>query len=97
MPAKKNLDQLIANSQPGRLEIQRGQGFKLSTSKPDIEVEKPPKSPVVSRESAKVDKQIIKAYKLIAAQEDRNLYEVMEEALRYWLEIHKGKSGKVEK
>jgi hypothetical protein len=39
MPAKKNLDQLIANSQPGRLEIQRGQGFTLSTTKQDIEVE----------------------------------------------------------
>jgi hypothetical protein len=79
------------------LEIQRGQGFTLSTTKPDIEVEETPKPPPVSRESAKVDKQLIKAYKLIAAQEDRNLYEVMEEALRYWLEIHKGKSGKVEK
>jgi hypothetical protein len=100
---RKDLSQLIANSQPGKLEVHRGQGYNLTTTNPDAPIEDAapaaqpavaaPKPPQVARESAKVDKRLIKEYKLIAAQQDRNLYEVMEEALRYWLEIHKGKSG----
>jgi hypothetical protein len=103
MAAKRNLDQMIASSQPGHLEVNRGQGFTLSTSRPDTEIEETtpepviPKQPQVLRESAKVDKRLIREYKLLAAQENRKIYEVMEEALKYWLDFHKGNSGNVEK
>jgi hypothetical protein len=103
---RKDLSQLIANRQPGKVEVHRGQGYELTTTDPDAAIEdmpapvqpavEVPKPPQVLRESAKVDKRLIKQYKLIAAQQDRNLYEVMEEALRYWLDSHNSTNGKIE-
>lgn len=104
---KRDLNSLIKDAQPQKPPIHRGQGYQLSTTNPDAEITgqpatpnyppSTPKPPTIYRESAKVDKELIREYKVLAAQKKRKIYELMEEALREWLEIHKGESGEVEK
>jgi hypothetical protein len=97
---KRDLDSGL--SKPASPQMVEGRGYFLSTEinqaappppPPAPEPEPKLKLPAVLRESAKVDKELIRQYKVLAAQEKRKIYELMDEALRYWLEIHKSTKG----
>ena len=92
MPPKRDLNSGL--SKPTGQQMVRGRGYELSTTDPETPLEpatKPPvaKEPSIQRENAKIDPQIIQAYKLIAVQQKRKLYEVMEEVLQEGLQKYK--------
>jgi hypothetical protein len=86
-------------SSPASQPMIRGRGYELSTTNPDAPVEVPAapgaapaqepelstKLPAIKRENAKLDPELIKAYKKLAVDQDRKLYEVMEFALWEYL------------
>ncbi len=89
---KRDLNSGLSNqaSQP----LVRGKGYGLSLSSLDAQVEEATKPQVakesaIKRDNAKLDPDIIQAYKLLAVQQKRKLYEVMEEALRDYLASHR--------
>lgn len=65
------------------LQTSPGGGWEINGSGPT------PQPPItqqaIRRESAKIDVELVKAYKLQAAKEGRFIYELMEEALRDYL------------
>jgi hypothetical protein len=86
---KRDLNSALAKPQETQPMI-RGKGYELSTNNIEAPVEvAPAKEPAVKRDNAKLDPDIIQAYKLLAVQQKRKLYEVMEEALKEYLESHK--------
>jgi hypothetical protein len=75
---KQGVGDLLSNSKPEQTPINRGPGYQLSTTNPDTELETAPppaapapepepklKPPAVLRESAKVDKELIRHYKVL--------------------------------
>jgi hypothetical protein len=93
MPKSSRLNELLDKG-----EIKRGKGFTLSTEEHSAEsalVHKSTSAPVHSPSETirpskgfKLRSDVADACKLVAAQEKRKLYEVMEEALIEYLQKH---------
>lgn len=92
MPPKRDLSQALTNN-PHSQPVVRGRGYELSTN--DIEATEEPTTkaaysePPVKRDNAKIRSELITTYKLMAVQQGRKLYEVMEQALEEFLERQK--------
>ena len=94
MPPKRDLSQALANN-PHSQPMVRGRGYEMSTSnieaveEPATKTTPPVETPLIKRDNAKIRPELITAYKLMAVQQGRKLYEVMEEALEEYLERQK--------
>lgn len=111
VPRKKSLDDMLGEGETTP-QIQRGQGYQLSTDTPnpneDItttpteserrnaetqkRIVKPPE-PVRTNRGFQVRVDLVKACKRIAFEEERKLYEVVEEALEEYIDRRKRHSG----
>lgn len=91
MPKRDLNNQLSKPVQPQFVE---GRGYTLSTETPQMPLEtatapQVAKEPSIQRVNAKIDPDLLQEYKLLAVKQKRPLYEIMEEALREWLQKYK--------
>ena len=85
MPKSNRLNELLDKG-----EIKRGKGFTLSTEEDPAEsaLVHSPSETIRPSKGFKLRSDVADACKLVAAQEKRKLYEVMEEALIEYLQKH---------
>jgi hypothetical protein len=95
MPDKKKLDDLIAKGNKPQ-ELQRGKGMSLSTNKPIEDALTHNRTTAYVRISRgyKLREDLVKECKRIALEDDRNLYEVMDDALEQYIERWKAAQTK---
>ena len=101
MPDKKKDLAAMLDGDTTKPPIRRGQGVRLSTEAPAAKAETQNSEIAETQKRKNTETQgkpkrvnrgymlredLIKEFKLLAVQEDRNLYEVMEEALETYLE-----------
>lgn len=94
---KSDLDALLSN-ESAPPPIQRGQGMRLSTAAPTTPATRTNENAAPPRRVKRVNRgymlreDLIKACKQLALDEDRNLYEVMEDALEQYVARHQARA-----
>ncbi|NWJ98033.1 MAG: hypothetical protein HXX20_19935 [Chloroflexi bacterium] len=87
MAAKRDLSKQLG-------QVVQGQPYRLSTTSVEekVEAEEEEVQPI-QRDNAKIRRDLIKEFKMLAVKQDRKLYEVMEEALAEYLTRDKDTNG----
>jgi hypothetical protein len=87
MAAKRDLSKQLG-------QVVQGQPYRLSTTNVEEKVETEEEEvPSLQRDNAKIRRDLIKEFKMLAVKQDRKLYEVMEEALAEYLRRYKDTNG----
>lgn len=87
---KRRIDELVSSKPNRPQEIQRGSGMRLSTdaATEDAHTHKRTEYQRISR-GYKLREDLVKQCKQVALDDDRNLYEVMEDAIEEYLDRRK--------
>jgi hypothetical protein len=90
MSTKRDLNAALASNQSAPPPMVRGKGYGVSTNDLDAQIEPiapiEPPAATIQRNNAKIDAELIRDYRLLALKQGRKLYEVMEDALREYLQ-----------